>query len=257
MTAGAAVFLLPWIWLPLVGTAIGAWRRGPADRARWLFLCLGAPPILFFTVASLWSRVLFHWTAPGYLLLVPLLGAAVARRSGSRWVRLWLAGTALFVLLGLGVVAAEVRFGWLAETVAKLAPGKDPNVDAVDWTSLRADLDERGILGRPGLVVAATRWLDAGKIDYALQGRVPVICLGSDPRQYGLIAPIENHAGKDVLIVAPRTSLDAVKTQFGALFDTIEPLAPSAVLHAGRPAMALPLYLGRRLHPAEGQRPGG
>jgi hypothetical protein len=255
ITGGAALFLLPWIWLPLVLCAVGAWRRGPSDRAGWLFLCLGAPPVLFFTAASLWSRVLFHWTAPGYLLLLPLLGAAAAHRLGSRRVRMWLAGTALFVLLGLGLVGAEVRLGWLADTVARLAPSKDPNADAVDWTSLRADLEQRGLLARPELVIGAIRWLDAGKIDYALGGRVPVICLGSDPRQYGLIRPLQGYAGKDVLIVAPRSSPDAIRAQFGALFDAIEPLPASVVLHAGRPAIALPLYLGRRLHPAEDQRP--
>ncbi len=247
MTAGAAAFVLPWLWLPLVWCGLGALRRGPADPPRWLFLCLAAPPIVFFTVVSLWSHILFHWTAPGYLMLTPLLGEAVARRLGSRLVRLWLAATAVFVVAGLGFVAAEVRLGWLAGAVASLAPGKDPNVDAVDWTSLRTDLEARGLLGRPGLVVAATRWLDAGKIDYALEGRVPVICLGPDPRQYGLIAPVGDHAGEDVLIVAPKSSLDGIRAQFGTMFDAIEPLAPSAVLHAGHEAMALPMYIGRRL----------
>ncbi len=258
MTAGAAVFLLPWIWLPLVWCGIGALRRGPSDKARWLLVCLAAPPIAFFTVVSLWSHILFHWTAPGYLMLVPLLGEAAARRLNPRWVRLWLAGTAVFVVLGVASVATEVRFGWLGGAIASLSPGRDPNVDAVDWTSLLTDLEGRGLLGRPGLVVGATRWLDAGKIDYALQGRAPVICLGPDPRQYGLIAPVDDYAGKDVLIVAPRSSLAGITAQFGALFDAIEPIAPSMVLHAGRPVMALPLYLGRRLHGAGGQpRPGG
>ncbi len=81
---------------------------------------------------------------------------------------------------------------------------RTPALAAVDWTSLRQELDKRGLLDRPGLVVAATRWLDAGKIDYALGGRVPVICLGSDPREYGIIAPVAEYAGADVLIVAPR-----------------------------------------------------
>jgi hypothetical protein len=32
------------------------------------------------------------------------------------------------------------------------------------------------------------------------------------------------------------------------LFDAIDPLAPAIVLHAGRPALKLPLFLGHRLH---------
>lgn len=104
-TAGAALYLLPWIWLPLLLCGWQALRRGPRDEGRWLLLCLSAPPIVFFTAVSLWSRVLFHWTAPGYLMLVPLLGEAIARRRGDRR---WLAATAALVLFGMALVASEV-----------------------------------------------------------------------------------------------------------------------------------------------------
>ena len=253
--AGGALFLLPWIWLPLILCGFDAARRGPADRGSWLLVCLAAPPIVFFTLVSLWSRVLFHWAAPGYLMLLPLLGDAIARRQGSRR---WLVATGAVVVLGAAVVGSEVRFDWLPLAIGNFRPGKDPALAAVDWTSLRQELAERGLLDRPGLVVAATRWLDAGKIDYALGGRVPIICLGSDPREYGIIAPVGNHAGADVLIVAPRISPAAIALHFGGLFDSIDTLAPATVLHDGRPALTLPLYLGRHLHkPARPARASG
>ena len=242
--AGGALFLLPWIWLPLVVCGFNALRRGPADKGRWLLLCLAAPPIIFFTLISLWSRVLFHWAAPGYLMLLPLLGDAIARGQRSRR---WLAATAAVVVLGAAFVGSEVRFNWLPLTIGDFRLGEDPGLAAVDWTSLRTELAERGLLDRPGMVVAATRWLDAGKIDYALGGRVPVICLGSDPREYGIIAPVGDYAGTDVLIVAPGTSPAAIAARFGKLFNSIDTLAPATVLHDGRPALTLPLYLGHRL----------
>jgi hypothetical protein len=31
------------------------------------------------------------------------------------------------------------------------------------------------------------------------------------------------------------------------LFDAIEPVAPATVMHAGRPALTLPLFMGHRL----------
>lgn len=40
---GAALYFLPWIWLPLVLCGFDALRRGPADRDRWLLVCLAAP----------------------------------------------------------------------------------------------------------------------------------------------------------------------------------------------------------------------
>jgi 4-amino-4-deoxy-L-arabinose transferase-like glycosyltransferase len=245
---GAALYFLPWIWLPLVLCGFAALRRGPADRWGWLLLCLAAPPIVLFTVISLWSHILFHWTAPGYLMLVPLLGAALARHSPTRHTlhRAALA-TGILVVLGTAAIATEVRFDWLAGLFPRLIAARDPAMAAVDWTSLRSDLASRGLLDRPGLVVAATRWLDAGKIDYALGGRVRVLCLGPDPREYGIIAPLADYAGSDVLIIAPRTTAAEIQARFGTLFQTIEALPPVTVLHAGRPALSLPLYLGRRL----------
>src|SRR5262249_3749527 len=123
-------------------------------------------------------------------------------------------------------------------------------LDIVDWTSLREDLDDRGFLGRPGLVVAATRWTDAGKIDYALGGRAPVICLGPDARQYGLSAKRHDYARPDVLIAPPRASRVSVIGLFGFLFEWIDPVPPAEVQHAGHAAMVVPLFIGHRLHAA-------
>jgi 4-amino-4-deoxy-L-arabinose transferase-like glycosyltransferase len=254
---GAALYFLPWIWLPLCWCGLAAWRRGSSDPKSWLLLCLAAPPIVFFTLVSLVSHVLFHWTAPGYLLLMPLLGAALERRwQAGRPVGRWLSASAILVLLGVGLFAGEVRFNWLPQAVWMRTLGKDPLVAAVDWTSLRDALGARGLLDRPGLVVAAIRWLDAGKIDYALDGRVPVLCLGPDPRQYGLAAPLSRYAGDDVLIIAPGRSLAALEAEFGALFDAIEPLAQVAIRAAGKPVASVPLFIGYHLHPSAASRGG-
>src|SRR5215813_2122816 len=90
---------------PLVWCGLGALRRGPSDRKRWLLVCLAAPPILLFTVAALWGKPLFHWAAPGYLMLVPMLGEAIARRrQTSRLARIWLGATTVFVIVTAGLV---------------------------------------------------------------------------------------------------------------------------------------------------------
>ncbi len=252
---GEALFVLPWVWLPLVACGLLALRRGPRDAPSWLLVCLAAPPILLFLLVSLWSHVLFHWAAPGYLMLFPLLGDALGRRAVvSRAPRVCLAATMAVVVAGVAFVASEVRFNWMAGRLEHFSLGADPDFEAVNWVSLREDLAQRGLLGRPGLIVAGTRWLDAGKADYALGGRMTVICLGSDPRQYGLIANRADYAGKDVLIVAPRTSLAQVQERFGGAFDTIAELPPVLLRHAGHPAMLVPLFIGHDLHappPAE------
>ena len=182
-------------------------------------------------------------------MLFPLLGEAIGRRRrNSRLVRRYLAVTAATVTLGVAFVASEVRFNWLPDVAEDFALGADPDLDAVDWTSVRTDLAARGLLDRPGLIVGATRWHDAGKIDYALGGRSTVICLGDDPREYGLAANAKDHAGRDVLILAPRDSLAQITARFGSSFDAVEMLAPTLVMHAGRLAMSIPLFMGHRLH---------
>ena len=242
---GEALFLLPWIWLPLVLSGVTALRRGPDDWRSWLLLCLGLPAILLFSIVALWSRgrVLFHWAAPGYLMLFPLLGAAIERRlaADSRTIRAWLAFTGCFVLLGAGLVGADARFNLLAPF---LSPGHDPALQIIDWRSLRGALAERRLLDRPGLVVGAVRWSDAAKIDTALNGALPVIVLGSEPHEYGLIHPLARYRGHDVLIIAPNVTPERMSADFGRLFAGIVSLPPITVEHAGFLALTAPLYLG-------------
>jgi 4-amino-4-deoxy-L-arabinose transferase-like glycosyltransferase len=234
---GEALFLLPWIWAPLMLAWVRALRRGPADRTSWLLCCLGAPPILLFCVVALWSRhVLFHWAAPGYLLLLPLLGAALARREGPLLRRV-AAGTVALLLAGLAVVALEVRWNPL-----KLP--KDVALEAVDLTPLRGVLAARGLLGQP---IAATSWSETGKIDYALGGHPVVLCLNTDARQYGFAPGPAAHLGQDVLIVAPRADLARIRASYGARFASITPLPPAVVDLPGRPGHAIALFLGHDL----------
>jgi hypothetical protein len=182
------------------------------------------------------------------MMALPLLGEAIGRlRRTSRAVRVVLVASAIIVPLGALLVATEVRFNWLPDVAEDFAIGKDPDLAAVDWTSLRRELMRRGEL-HPGTVVAAVRWNDAGKIDYALRGEVPVVCLGDDAREYNLVAPASLYTGSDLLIVAPRASAASMAALYGALFDSIEPLPPVMLRHAGKPAMWLPLFLGHRLH---------
>ncbi len=134
--AGAAAFLLPWIWAPLVLCGFLALRRGPSDRERWLLVCLASPPLIVFAAASLRGNVLFHWAAPGYLMLLPLLGDAVARHwRTSRAMRIWLAGTAGFVVIGSSFLASEVRIQLAARGHRRVSArqGSEPRSGRLDF----------------------------------------------------------------------------------------------------------------------------
>ncbi len=138
--AGEALFVLPWIWVPMMILFVHGFRRGAASFHQ-LLVWLAAPPIVGFALISAWSnqRVLYHWAAPGYLMLFPLLGEALARRLDRAWVRGLVAGSAGLVLASVTVIATQVRFDWLGGTLAAVMR-TDPTAEGVDWTSVREDL---------------------------------------------------------------------------------------------------------------------
>lgn len=199
---GEALFVLPWIWAPLMAVFIAALRRGPGDWRSWLLACLAAPPIVVFALVALWSnqRVLFHWAAPGYLMLFPLLGDAIARRIGDARIKRAILATTVFLLAGIALVGTQIRLDWLHPVIAAVAR-HDPDLEGFDWTSLRAELAARGWL-QSGTIVGVPNWRDAGKIGIALGRDVTVLCLSGDARQFGFAQPLQRFAGQDILVLA-------------------------------------------------------
>jgi 4-amino-4-deoxy-L-arabinose transferase-like glycosyltransferase len=245
--AGEAVFVLPWLWLPMMLAWLRALAGGPRQKSDWLLACLGAPPIVLFVVISLWSpRVLFHWAAPGYLMLLPLLGRQIAAglalgRNGARnWMLASLRGTAILAALVVVLAALQGAVNWLP-----LMAGQEA-AQIEDWTALRPALTARGLLTR-GTRLAAIRWHECGKIDYALGADWPVACLTSDPRQYGLLGGDPAAIGQDMLILAPRTDTAAIQAALGSHFAAIETLAPLELPLGWGVSLPIPLYLGREM----------
>lgn len=258
--AGEALYVLPWIWLPLMVVTVRAVCRGPrADWRGWFFACLGLPLVAGFVIISLWSsrQVMFHWAAPGYLMLVPLLGEAVARRlaAGDRLTRLWVRGTvALMVVVVLGA-AALVRLDPMPGLWNRSQGARELVLDAVDWTALPAELANRGLATGPDDVIAAVNWREAGKLDYAFGGRVPVICLNMDARQYGFNAWPSDYAGRDMIIVLrPRDEERAL--MLAPFFRRFEDAGTVSVPLSGHTSLPLRVFIGRSLV-AWPERPAG
>ena len=239
---GEALFVLPWIWAPMMLVFFGAIRRGPADPRSWLLVCLGFPPILAFAAIAVVShqRVLFHWAAPGYLMLFPLLGAAAAARAEAAWLRRLTAGTIALILIVLAVIGTQLRLDWLHPVIAAVAR-HDPDLAGRDWTSLRSQLAARGLL-HPGEVVGVPSWSLGGKIAYALGPDMRVICLCQDARQFGFDAPASRFAGQDVLVL----TAGAVPA---GMFASVTPLAAATVTDHGRALLVVHVALGHRLRP--------
>ena len=246
VTAGEALFLLPWIWAGLMMGLVRGLRAGPGAWPGWLLCWLALPPIVLFAAVALWSRhVLFHWAAPGYLFLFPLLGADLAglAQTRPRLLRRATLGTVSLLGITLLVTTAELRWHWLGF----VAPGFDPALQALDWTPLRAELAERGLLHRPGTVIAGRSWWEAGKLDYALGGDPPVLCLNTDAREYLFTPGPQAHLGADVLMIGPALTLEKVLAGVGTRFESVETLPPATLRFPDRPPVVLPMFLGHHL----------
>jgi hypothetical protein len=53
--------------------------------------------------------------------------------------------------------------------------------------------------------------------------------------------------GQDILIVAPRLSPAQIQARYGAIFDSIETLAPVTLGFPGRSGETIPLFVGHHL----------
>ena len=229
--AGESLFVLPWIWAPMLFLLVRGRNR--------LLSFLAAPPIVAFALISAWSsqRILFHWAAPGYLMLFPLLGQAVAARLHLPWVRRTIGGTAVFVVAVMVIVGAQTSFDIAGDRIAPLLR-KDPTIEGIDWTSLREDLNARGLL-RPSTVIGVANWRDGGKIAYAIGPDVTVLCLNADSRQFGFANPPADHIGQDVLLIG--------LAPVAGPFERIEPLAPSTIRIRGRVLATVSIAIGHNL----------
>jgi hypothetical protein len=253
--AGQIGYLLPWIWLPLAWQLARGLRSGPRDAERWLLTCLAIGPIAVFTLVSLGGNPgLPHWAAPGYLLLFPLAGAAAAcyeERSPHRQmlVRRGLTAAMLVFVVLVGIAASDVATGWAARVAPSLFVRGDPSLEAMDWTDLGPALASRGLLPA-GEIVAATHWIDASKIGYALGPDHTVICLSDDPRGFAFAYPPSRDVGRDMLILVRSgrgaRSVD-VPTRYGKYFRAITPADTVPIRRAGRIAITVAAFRAHEL----------
>lgn len=246
---GQALYVLPWIWLSLVWLLGAGLARGSRDPNHWFFCCLAIGPIAWFALAALGGRPgLPHWPAPGYLVLFPLLGAALdaqrSQRRGIVWA--WFAGsTTAFVILVVAL-AAQAATGWMTRAAPSLFARGDPFLEALDWRALGPALATRGLPEPPGRgFVAATSWFDAGKIAYALGPSVPVVCLCRHPHEFQFLHPQRDVVGEDAVLITRGPADSSAAAAYRTNFRAVEPVGTVMIRRAGRPAVALGVYLGR------------
>jgi hypothetical protein len=269
---GQALWVLPWLWIPLVWVLIAAFMRRPHQDRRYFFACLAVVPIALFTLVSLSGRPsLPHWPACGYLFLFPLLGAAVVaradaiverrdptrragaptvdrRRGGDRRLRpivLWSMWSivSFCALLVVGTVAMAT--GWPVSALPPAWRAHDPTLEAADWRGLTRGLDSLGVLERAHTFVAATSWIQGGKAAYALGPDATVLCLSVDPREFGFLHDERNYVGQDAIILDRLPAPYDVVARYRGYFATIVAVGRVPIQRLGEPVFVVGVYLAR------------
>ncbi|MFI5231246.1 MAG: glycosyltransferase family 39 protein [Gemmatimonadales bacterium] len=245
--AGQAGYVLPWIWVPLMVVLWRALRTGPRDAQRWFLLCLGIGPIAVFTLIALRGDPgLPHWEAPGYLMIFPILGAAVAARLergdvlARRWIR-WSAWT--FVALVV-ILATQAANGWMERIAPALFAKGDPTTDMVSWRALRPTLDAENLLGH-GEFLAAPSWIQAGQAALGAGPDVPVLCLCADPHHFYYMHDDRTFLGRDAVFVKKIKPNEDVVAAFSPYFESFAVADTLVIRRGGAVALEVGIYRAR------------
>jgi hypothetical protein len=247
---GQAALIGPWIWIPMLLSCAQPVRDGRTDSRSWLVLCIAGVPILLFTVIALWVPPggHYHWQAPGYLLLFPLLGRFVARKleSGDIHAKRWLGASIATMFLIIGIMSAEAVTGWVDLLIRNsFSVGHNLTPKGLEWKELRSAVAARGLLDKSGLFVVTSHRVEIGKVDIELGGSLPVICLCPDPRNVAFGWDPDQFSGWDALIIGTQEHIPDVQQQYGKYFGTIEPLDDVAIRRGGRTALILHVYYAK------------
>jgi 4-amino-4-deoxy-L-arabinose transferase-like glycosyltransferase len=252
---GQALVMLPWVWAGMLAALIWSFASRPARPERRFVAWLSVTPIVLFTGVAAYSitgQHHFHWTTPGFLLLFLPLGALIERGLERRpaLYRGGLWATAAFSLIGMGLVTSHIATGW-----AQRVPGlstvlvgiEDPTYECIDLDGLERAFAERGLLDRRDIFVFSDWWFRAGKVDFALRGRLPVLAFTrNDPRGFAFFDTSERWLDRDGILVTTKSPAE-VDALYWRYFDRLEPLGAVPVGRRGRAEFTLYLYRGEQL----------
>jgi 4-amino-4-deoxy-L-arabinose transferase-like glycosyltransferase len=206
-----AAYLLPTTAILLLVGLVWAVRHWHASVA--FLLALGLPVVVVLDATRFWTWQSYaHWSMPGWMLLLPLVGAMLA---GLR--RPWPAivagvtGLQLVVLLG-GIVLLLSSFRLPDPRLESF------RIEAGTWSGVAEAIRAAGVLEDAPLILTAY-WRDAARIAEALRTDVPVLVFDVDPRGFAWTDAGEL-IGRDALIV---TQYD-IPARFEGYFERVEPI---------------------------------
>jgi hypothetical protein len=257
---GQALWLLPWIWVPLIKEFIKSFKQRNQIQAYGLLFWTAVLPLVFFTMVTLWSDLQyhFHWQAPGYMMLFMPLGFAIDQslnanqEKSARGTRRWLRFTTAFtvLVLGVGIMHMVTGFwqGYGPKWMVSLGGSKtDPTVQGIDYDDIKARFAKEGWLQNKKVFTGSTRWWLTGKVDWALRGQVPIIVFDEDPRNLAFLVDPNTLVGYDAVIMGQghQASIDNNVKPF---FDNVKQLPDIIIRRKGVDELHLEVYYCKNFH---------
>ncbi len=242
---GVSLFLTPWIWVGLIVETARTLSPTVRTRQSWLLFCLAIGPIVAFPAIALWSssQPFFHWAAPGYLMLFPILADSIVRswrvRSSCRYLVYGSVAAIVFALAGV------ITLSLVPTSAEAFKSSSDPLAELSSWTDLDRYFSAHAIDPSRYPFVLADTWHAAGKIGYALGPRWPVACLGADCRGFAVTHEETRHIGEDAIIVVQAGDNTTTSSRIGAAFARLDRLPSLDILHKGARVTKVDIYIGR------------
>lgn len=214
-----AAYLLPTTAALLVAALVWAATRRSVSVG--FFLALALPIILITDATRFWTWQSYaHWSMPGWMLLLPVLGAMLVA-----WRERWRFSTPLVtVLTAAELVLVVAGVVLLFSSLRIPEPGAQSyRTEAGRWTGVAAGIRETNALASDPLLVT-NYWRDAARLAEALRIDAPVFVFSNDPRGFAW-SDAGDLIGRDALIVSEAD----VPTVFADYFERFEPIGKFAI----------------------------
>ena len=243
-----ALVVSPPLYIVLLWMLCLALRRR-CDGAPWdLAACVGVVVLAGYFLAGLFAdglRFRLHWPLPGYLPLLALVPAWLARRRAWAWM--------------VAVTVGVMQLAAVAALCVATRAGDGSGLSRVfaGWSEAAA-VARRELAQAPGDVLVADNFKLAAELDFALHGSRPVYVLDSPANvKHGRARQIAEwhrdgealaakQAGARVLLAVDETSLreGARPGWLGTICDGMADLAPVARIDLQRAGRRIAFYRG-------------
>jgi hypothetical protein len=256
---GQACWLLPWIWIPVMGQLIKTFKLKNTSQPYSFLFWTAVLPIVFFTVITLWADLQyhFHWQAPGYMMLFMPLGYAIDQNlnnpENARSTRRWLRFSVSFTLITITFLSAHMITGfwqWYGPKyiVTHTHLGiDDPTLEGTDYVDIKGRFEKEGWLNNPNVFTGCPHWWLTGKVDWALGGKKPIVCFSPDPRNLAFLVNPADLKGKDCIMIS-QNDPDAVNSDAAPFFDSVTRIPDIIVTRNGRAELHLYTYYCKNFH---------